>query len=317
MTCPLAILVVGYKREYGLKAVVGAVMDSGMPIYLSLDGARDEDSELCIRTQALAKRYGERHRHITYWQQDENRGLARHITSSITRVLEMHDQIIVLEDDCVPHSGLIEYFRKMLEYYRDDNRVFSIAGSAFLEVDELREVDKDQDYFFSRFVHVWGWATWKDRWSSYDIECRDLEGFVSRHDDLGISCNPIEIEFWRQTLSSYMRMEEPTSWDFQWSYAHFKNSGLCAVPVTSYIRNIGDTLSTHVSLVPRQNQTSVKPPDIIRHCKFVVANSYLDRRVFLKTYRGEEMEKKNWIGKARIKRFLRKATERILKRTSR
>ena len=33
----------------------------------------------------------------------------------------------------------------------------------------------------------------------------DKEDFISRHADLGISCNPIEIEFWRQTLSSYMR----------------------------------------------------------------------------------------------------------------
>lgn len=52
------------------------------------------------------------------------------------------------------------FCQKLLEYYRNDTRVMLISGTNYGYAD---------DYFFSKNIAIWGWATSKRAWKKYDI----------------------------------------------------------------------------------------------------------------------------------------------------
>jgi len=56
----------------------------------------------------------------------------------------------------------------MLERYADDERVWDVSGSNHLET---WRSDR-QDYHFSYYGGIWGWATWRRSWEAYDPEMR-------------------------------------------------------------------------------------------------------------------------------------------------
>ena len=297
-----AILLIGYRRSHELGEILSRVCIYGLPVIISLDGAAEGNCKLYTATRKIADYFSEKYDYVEVWARKENKGLAIHITESISMVTSKYEQVIVIEDDCIPMPGLIEYFLEMLSRYKNDLRVFSVAGSAFLPEAQIpTELVEQEDYFFSRFTHIWGWATWRDRWQQYDLRPRDLKTFLLRYDNLGFSSNEVEKRFWKETLISYYDMSSPSSWDFQWSYVHFKNSALCAVPFKSYIKNVGTTLGTHVSSIAEHNRRAFSPSFPIRHCRYVVANSRIERQIFLTAYNGKAMEGKEWPGKQLIR----------------
>ena len=35
----------------------------------------------------------------------------------------------------------------------------------------------DGSYYFSMYSHIWGWASWRDRWELYDVEMKNINQF--------------------------------------------------------------------------------------------------------------------------------------------
>ena len=36
-------------------------------------------------------------------------------------------------------------------------------------------ISNSNNYFFSKHYIIWGWATWKDAWSKYDVEMKSYK----------------------------------------------------------------------------------------------------------------------------------------------
>ncbi|MDZ7721973.1 MAG: hypothetical protein U5R06_03875 [candidate division KSB1 bacterium] len=53
----------------------------------------------------------------------------------------------------------------MLIKYKDDERVGTVTGSNFTPI----PVPGDTDYFFAKYGHSLGWATWKRAWDTFDL----------------------------------------------------------------------------------------------------------------------------------------------------
>ena len=60
----------------------------------------------------------------------------------------------------------------MLKKYEDTD-VKVISGNNFLR----NKIKIKDHYYFSRFNHCWGWATWKSAWALYDGNFKDWEKF--------------------------------------------------------------------------------------------------------------------------------------------
>ncbi len=99
---------------------------------------------------------------------------------------------------------------------------------------------QDCDYFYTRYDHIWGWATWKRAWQLYDYRMTDSPLFKEKkvlhvvEEDYA----PM-IKSWNFLFNNIYNLEKKHTWDYQWQYAIFKHNGLCINSVQNLVTNIG------------------------------------------------------------------------------
>lgn len=173
-----------------------------------------------------------------------NLGCKRRVSSGIDWVFEQVEEAIILEDDCVPDPTFFRFCQEMLERYRRDSRIGMIGGVNF----QFGRRRNDASYYFSKYFHIWGWASWRDRWvGSYDVtmarwpQIRD-EGWLA-----DMAGNGREAAYWHRIFERVHRGEIDT-WDYQWVFANWVEGRMSILPATNMISNIGfDENATHTT----------------------------------------------------------------------
>lgn len=166
---------------------------------------------------------------------DHNIGLKHRIPSGLDRVFGEVDRAIVLEDDCVPHRTFFRFCDELLDRYADQERVMHVAGSQLLRDPPAWSAS----YHFSRYVHIWGWATWRRAWRHFDVELRawhDLDAAERDARLVSMFATESERRHWRYVWDESPRID---NWDAQWSYALLAREGLAANPNRNLISNVG------------------------------------------------------------------------------
>jgi hypothetical protein len=103
-----------------------------------------------------------------------NKGLANSIISGVSKVIEIHKKVIVLEDDLLCSVDFLNFINDALNFYESNPKIGSISGYSPLQ--HMPTDYKDSIYIAPRSSSL-GWATWIDRWSEVDWEVRDFESF--------------------------------------------------------------------------------------------------------------------------------------------
>ena len=142
------------------------------------------------------------------------------------------DRCVVLEDDDVPSVDFFRFCKEMLDRYQYDTRVEMIAG---FNVEE-QTPDVEQDYFFSTYFSIWGWASWRrvvDQWDEHYTWLDDKQA-VSQIERL-ISERRLRDDFLpmcRRHRAQGKAFYETIVW------AHFLlSNSLCIVPRRNMINN--------------------------------------------------------------------------------
>jgi hypothetical protein len=200
------------------------------------DGARADragEAEACRETRAIVERVDWDCEVLTNFS-EVNLGCRRRVSSGITWVFEQVEEAIILEDDCLPDPTFFPFCSELLERFRHDERVSMICGSNFLHG---RKPTPDS-YYFSRFGHIWGWASWRRAWAHYDADINlwsELRETSWLADTLG---DELAARYWRERLDS-VRAGEVDTWDYQWFFTWWAQNCLAAVADTNLITNIG------------------------------------------------------------------------------
>lgn len=165
---------------------------------------------------------------------DKNLGCKIAVSSAIDWFLEKVEEGIILEDDCLPSQSFFWFCQELLKYYRNDTRVMTISGTNYGYVDD----DFLYDYFFSKNIAIWGWATWKRAWRKYDINMNKFYE-VYKHNMFKLFF-PNNQEY-RVRLNNFKRTlsREIDTWDYQWSFTCLINDGLSIIPKINLVENIG------------------------------------------------------------------------------
>jgi hypothetical protein len=205
-------------------------------LFLIADGPRpgdEEEARECERARAVVERVD--------WScdvvrdfADENLGLKRRIPSGLDRVFGEAGEAIILEDDCLPHPSFFPYCQELLDRYRDDERIVHIAGSQLLP-----KAPADASYHFSRYVHVWGWASWARAWDLYDVDLSDWHAGTDAEREArleGMFEHENERRYWGWVWD---RSGEIDNWDAQWSYVGLGRGLLSVNPNRNLISNVG------------------------------------------------------------------------------
>lgn len=207
-------------------------------LFVAADGPRKNkkgDKELCEQTRNILQLIDWDCEVKTFFR-SENLGCGKAVSSAIDWFFSNVEEGIILEDDCLPNQSFFAFCEEMLRYYGDDNTVMHIGGTNFQNGVKRGE----GTYYFSRYSHVWGWATWKSRWQLYDFSLQKYNSFSN--DDLSIGLI---------RLLNSVKNNEIDTWDIQWFMSVWFNKGLAITPNVSLIKNIGyGHEATHTNKIP-------------------------------------------------------------------
>jgi hypothetical protein len=170
----------------------------------------------------------------------ENIGLANSIINGVTKVVNEHGKIIVLEDDLVTTRFFLRFMNEALEAYKDEPRVASIHGYIY-PIKNLPET------FFIKGADCWGWATWSNKWSIFKSDAKKLLDNVKKKN--------VEREINFNYAYNYTKMLKDQikgkndSWAIRWYVSAFLKNMMTLYPGKSYVQNIGfDNEGTHTKI---------------------------------------------------------------------
>jgi hypothetical protein len=165
---------------------------------------------------------------------DINLGCKRRVSGGLDWVFQTVEEAIILEDDCLPHPTFFRFCEELLEKYRDDERVMHISGDNF----QFGHKRSESSYYFSRYAHVWGWASWRRAWQHYDVQMKQWNYVKDQEMFLRDFANPAEKRFWKAKWNGVCAGKIDT-WDFQWAFACMAQKSLSVIPNVNLVSNIG------------------------------------------------------------------------------
>jgi hypothetical protein len=229
-----ATILLTYRRPRHTAAVLEALRrDQVQNLFFFSDGpAKPEHQAEVEETRALAKT-------ITWTKpilhfRDQNLGLAKSVVDAIQIAFEQFDEIIVLEDDCVPAERFFEFTHQCLSLYRNNREVFGISGYA----PDLPEHDRNAypyDVFFLPRASSWGWATWKDRWNLRIADLRTVvQECLDNHIRIGTGGEDVPLY-----VQSALTGQLHDTWTIPWVLTVNWHRAVFAYPIRAQIDNIG------------------------------------------------------------------------------
>lgn len=218
-------------------------------LYIAADAPRAgnaADEEKCKATRAVTEQI-DWPCEVKRLFRSENLGCGLAVSGAINWFFEQEPEGIILEDDCLPHPDFFSFAAKMLEHYRNDPRVISINGSSL----GYRPVN-NHSYSFSRFMNMWGWATWRDRAVQIDYQMNEWKTIRNKTFWVYIHTKQrlfdADINWYRLWRDKFTKVATNPgfTWDWQWMYQQLKKRQLSVVPSSNLISNIGfDADATH------------------------------------------------------------------------
>ena len=279
------VLLLVFNRPGTTKLVIDAIRTAHpQRLYVAADGPRDHkagEAQLCAEVRRLATDIDWPCEVRTLFR-EHNLGCRDAVSSAITWFFEQEPEGIILEDDCLPSQSFFPYCVELLKRFRDDERIMCITGCNF----QQDMSGYPYSYYFSNYVHVWGWATWRRAWRRYDDAMKVYPEYVDRNFFRSLSHSSGFCNYWKGELDKvyYRKLD---TWDYVWLFSCWANSGLTCTPRVNLVSNIGfapDATHCHysesnMSNLPRFNiETPLKHPSLI--VRNADADAYTSENVF-------------------------------------
>lgn len=276
--CPLItpVLFMIFNRPDTTQKVFNAIRQAKpRQLFVAADGPREGkegEKEKSEQTREIIKQVDWDCEVKTLFR-DNNLGCKIAVSSAIDWFFENIEEGIIIEDDCLPSQSFFWFCQELLEYYRNDTRVMHVSGDNF----QFGRIRGEGSYYFSEYSHIWGWATWRRAWKTFDVNMKSFVKF-KREDQIN---NIFRI---KQQQKYWMKIFQITyngkidSWDYIWTYTCFINNGLCIMPNVNLVSNIGfnrDSLHTKDENSIFSKMKTEEITEII-HPEFILADQEAD-----------------------------------------
>lgn len=212
-------------------------------LFVAADGPRDNkesEEEKCEQARKIIEQVDWDCKVYKNYS-DVNLGCKVRPSSGIDWFFEKVEEGIILEDDCLPSQSFFWFCQELLDYYRNDTRIMNISGNNF----QFGRKRGGGTYYFSKYAHCWGWATWRRAWKHYDVKMKNFEEFKKEAQINNIFNIKQQQKYWMNVFQ-IVYDDKIDAWDYQWLYTCLINHGLCIMPNVNLVSNIGfGSSSTH------------------------------------------------------------------------
>jgi len=280
MTFNTPVLLIAWRRPHTTQQVIDAIrIAAPTKLFVACDGPnpeRPDEAEKVAATRAVIEKSIDWPCQVERLYSDVNQGCRLGVSRAITWFFEQVEEGIILEDDCVPHPDFFPYCAELLERYRYDTRIWCISGNNF----QNGQWRGDGSYYFSRYNHCWGWASWRRCWQHYDVEINQWPQLKASGLLDTVFEDPLERDYWTNIWDRLFQDNQPDSWDYQWSLTCLANGGLTTLPNHNLVSNIGFGVdATHTTSESKSAPIS-KSLGTLSHPAFVIRDAKAERYTF-------------------------------------
>lgn len=156
------------------------------------------------------------------------------ISSAINWFFEKEEMGIILEDDCLPTNDFYYFCDYALDKFKNNSNIFAITGDNFQD----NNFRGDSSYYFSKHMHVWGWASWRRAWKTYDVKISFWPEYKKSKNWKSYNNSLHEKKYW-ELIYTKTYLNKIYTWDYQWNLAIWKNNGMVVTPNVNLVTNIG------------------------------------------------------------------------------
>jgi hypothetical protein len=240
-SCPPILFLIFNRPD--LTAKVFSAIKGAKPtrLFIAADGPRyniSGEDIICYETRKVTEKIDwdcEVHR----LYRDANLGCKLAVSSAITWFFEHVESGIILEDDCLPTLSFFSFCSELLERYKDRDDIGIIGGSCSFRLAS----NPSESYYFSKYPHIWGWATWRKVWQHYDV---NLDSWDGNENSLLPHLNNRMVRKHWVTLFDSVKNGEVDTWDYQLAHLCLALKRLSISPTVNLVTNIGfDERATH------------------------------------------------------------------------
>jgi len=257
------VLFLVFNRPDTTRAVFEAIRAARPPrLYVAADGAREGragEAGICDQVRAIATAVDWPCQLTTLFR-STNLGCRVAVSDGISWFFEHEEDGIILEDDCLPTASFFRFCETLLDRYKNEESVGVISGNNFQSPGR----PYDASYYFTKYAHIWGWASWRRYWQHYDRDLKqaDLpqvvsalqrisEGdryFVRYWGNLFLRLKKDSGYSWKHSiLPSLATAQTPprypimNTWDYQVFFSGLlrREQTVHAVPMVNLVRNLG------------------------------------------------------------------------------
>lgn len=229
------VLLLVYKRPDLTKKVLDSLeLIKPKRLYVVADGPKGKsEADLCRRTSKLIDNLS--------WDckveknyADENMGLRKRVSTGITWFFDNVSEGLILEDDCVADATFYTFVSELLRKYRNENKIMSISGDNFLQ----GKYRISNSYYFTKYAHCWGWATWSRAWSNYDDNMDEWPS-LRKTGWLRKKFPGKMLQFYWKNIFDLVYENKINSWAYRWQYSLWLNGAVAINPALNLVGNIG------------------------------------------------------------------------------
>jgi hypothetical protein len=286
MHSPILFLV--FNRPEPTRRTFEAIRAARPPrLYVAADGpraGRAGEAERCEETRRIATAI-DWPCQLTTLLRTGNLGCKQAVSQAIDWFFEQEEAGIILEDDCLPDQSFFGFCDEMLAHYAAEPRVALISGDNF----QFGRRRSASSYYFSRYAHIWGWASWRRVWRQYDRDAAQWPKFRSENGLQRVFGNrTTEIQHWTRIFDA-LHAGQIDTWDYQVNLMLWTRGMLSILPEVNLVSNIGFGMdATHTSGVNKFADIPSSRIELpLRHPAIIEADSaaddYTASQMFIRT----------------------------------
>ncbi|MEO0835149.1 MAG: glycosyltransferase family 2 protein [Cyanobacteria bacterium J06642_3] len=271
------VVLILFKRPDTTEKVFEAIRQAKPPKLLVIaDGSRPDkpgEEEKCAATRAIIDQVDWDCEVLKNYS-EINLGCKKRVSSGLNWVFEQVEEAIILEDDCLPDLTFFRFCEELLEYYRHDSRIGVISGTNL----QFGHQRTDYSYYFSRYNHCWGWASWRRAWQCFDLEMRLWSVIRDGHWLEDILEDRQAVKFWTEIYQANYD-GNINSWAYPWTFCCWTQSLLSILPNVNLISNIGfgnESTNTNPTISKFSNIPTESISFPLKHPPYVIRDTKAD-----------------------------------------
>jgi len=231
------IIIFVYNRLYHLDTLFNSLQKNDLfkksKVVVFSDGPKNEiDKDKIDKVrELLKKRLIPQNSEII--ENNVNLGLSRNVIGGLSKIFQIYDRAIILEDDLELSPFFLNYMNDALNLYAISENVASISGYMY-PIDPKKF---SNNYFFLKLIESWGWGTWKRAWKNFEKDSLILKKKIDEKKLANEFNFESGISYYQMLIDNINGLND--SWAVRWYASTFLKNMNTLFPSRSFVKNIG------------------------------------------------------------------------------